>query len=476
MIFGESAMEIILADISVLVTAAFALTLVPSLRDPERSILSTRDKGTVLLVFLVLGLVEEITASQSGWMNARIVAVCAAGLVAGPWVGFIVGIFVSWLAVAYDGLPLGSIAISMLAAGLLGGWFYRWRRHRAQRPTSGFCLALGISLLRNGLVFLLTPEPGTHPQKLLQMGIAPVLQGLGTALILAIVQQARDLDEKTRAAASAEARALQARMNPHFLFNALNSVAALSRISAREVPRATGLLRDFLRASFDQHERLLVSLKEELSVVRAYLDIELLRFGERIKFEQRVDPGLLKIRVPPFSLQPLIENAIQHGLLSSPPGQRLELIARPAGDWLEMSVRDDGRGVPSADIEKLFFAGEPRVHALVLLRRRLQGIFGDAFRIQVTSEVGKGTTVMIRIPLRKQPRAETESAFAPGFRRWIHGLQKDRPAMAIQSEVPIPSRRSTTIFSKPLGRLGGCDPTSSRGRGTMSDREVRSLP
>ena len=125
MILGESAMEIILADISVLVTAAFALTLVPRLRNTERSILSTRDKGTVLLVFLVLGLVEEITASQSGWMNARIVAVCVAGLVAGPSVGFIVGIFVSWLAVAYDGLPLGSIAISILAAGLLGGWFYR---------------------------------------------------------------------------------------------------------------------------------------------------------------------------------------------------------------------------------------------------------------------------------------------------------------------------------------------------------------
>jgi two-component system, LytTR family, sensor kinase len=419
-------MEIILGDICVLVTAAFALTLAPSLRDRERSMLSTRDKGTVLLVFLILGLVEEVTASQSGWMSARIVAACAAGLVAGPWVGFIVSIFVTWLAVAYDGLPLGSIAISMLAGGLLGGWLYRWRRKLAQRPTTGFFLALGVSLLRNVLVFLFTPAPGVDPHKLLQMGIAPVLQGLGTALILAIVQQALDLDEKTRAAASAEARALQARMNPHFLFNALNSLAALSRISPREIPRATGLLREFLRASFDQHERLLVSLEEELSVVRAYLNIESLRFGERFKFEQRVDPTLLQMRVPPFSLQPLIENAVQHGLHSSPPGQRLELIAHTAGDWLEMSVRDDGRGVAPADIEKVFFAGGSRVHALGLLRRRLRGLFGDAFQIQVTSEVGKGTTVMIRIPLRKQPRAETESTFALGFRRWIYGLPKDR--------------------------------------------------
>jgi LytS/YehU family sensor histidine kinase len=75
---------------------------------------------------------------------------------------------------------------------------------------------------------------------------------LGTALILAIVGQARDRDEQARAVASAEAHALQARMNPHFLFNALNALGALSKVAPREIPRATGQLRQFLRASFDQ--------------------------------------------------------------------------------------------------------------------------------------------------------------------------------------------------------------------------------
>ena len=89
----------------------------------------------------------------------------------------------------------------------------------------------------------------------------------------------RNRDEQTQAAASAEVRALQSRMNPHFLFNALNTLAALARISPREIPRATGRLRHFLRASFDQHERELVPLGEELAVVRAYLDIESLQLG-----------------------------------------------------------------------------------------------------------------------------------------------------------------------------------------------------
>jgi len=411
---GVFAMDTIFNDVCVIVTAAFTLTLVPGFRQPERSFLSRRDQGTALLVFLVLGLVEEITVSHAGWLNERIVAVCAAGLVAGPWVGLAVSVFVTWLAVAYDGLPLGSIAISMLCGGLGGGLLYRWRPRLARHPLTGFCLTLGVSLLRRGLSFFYAPNSHPALHGLGNIGMAPVLEGLGTALILAIIEQVRDRDEQTRAAASAEARALQARMNPHFLFNALNALAALSTVAPREVPRATGLLRQFLRASFDQQERLLVPLEEELAVVRAYLDIESLRLGERLKVEQTIDPGLLKALMPPFSFQPLVENAVQHGLHSSPRAGRLQLMVRPAGQWLEMSVSDDGQGMPSTEVEQLFFAERPRVHALVLLRRRLQGLFGRSFQLEVRSEIGEGTTVTMRIPLRKAFGVGLESPRAIG--------------------------------------------------------------
>ena len=232
--------------------------------------------------------------------------------------------------------------------------------------------------------------------------MSPVLQGLGTALILVIVEQVRDLDEQTRAVASAEVRALQARMNPHFLFNALNSLAALSTITPQEVPRATRRLRQFLRASFDQQERVLVPLEEELALVRAYLDIESLRFGERLKVEQTIDPDLFNNLLPPFSFQPLVENAVQHGLQSSPRAGRLRLMVRATGPWLEMSVSDDGQGVPSAEVERLFFAECERVHALALLRRRLKTLFGRSFQLEARSELGQGTTVTMRIPLRKR--------------------------------------------------------------------------
>ena len=389
--------------------AAFALTLVPGFRQPERSLLSRRDQGTALLVFLVLGLVEEVTVSHAGWLNERIVAVCAAGLVAGPWVGLAVSMFVTWLAVAHHGLPLGSIATSMLCGGLVGGLLYRWRPRVAQHPVTGFCLTFGVSLLRNGLIFFLAPHSPAALQRIEQIGMAPVLQGLGTALILAIVEQVRDRDEQTRAAALAEVRVLQARMNPHFLFNALNALAALATVAPREVPRAAGRLRQFLRASFDQQERLLVPLEEELALVRAYVDIESLRLGDQLNVEQTIDPALLTALIPPFCLQPLVENAVQHGLNSSPRAGRLQLVARPRGPSLEMSVSDDGRGVPSTEVEHIFFAERARVHALVLLRRRLQGLFGRSFQLEVRSEIGEGTTVTMRIPLRKRFGASLES-------------------------------------------------------------------
>jgi two-component system, LytTR family, sensor kinase len=394
------AMDTILNEVCVLVTVAFALTLVPGVQRPERSLLSRRDQSTALLVFVFLGLVEEATVSHAGLLNERIVAVCAAGLLAGPWVGLAVGVFVTWLAVEYHGLPLGSIATAMLGGGLAGGLLSRWRPKLAQQPLTGFCLTFGISSLRSGLLLVFGFHSLAAIRPIEEIGIAPMLQALGTALILAIIARVRDRDEQTRAVVSADIRALQMRMIPHFLFNALNTVAALAKVAPRELPRATGRLRQFLQASFCQPERTLVPLEEELAVVDAYLEIESLRFGGRLEVEQTIGPGLLKVLVPPFSFQPLVENAIEHGLRSLPGAGRLRLVIRTTGPWLEMNVTDNGQGVPSTEVERLFFAERPQLHALVLLRRRLQGLFGRSFRLEVRSEIGEGTTITMRIPLQ----------------------------------------------------------------------------
>jgi two-component system LytT family sensor kinase len=402
----------IFTKICILVTAAFALTLLPGFRRSHDSLLAARHRGSALLVFLVLGLVEEASGGRTPWLNERIVTVCAAGLVAGPLVGLVVSVFVTWLAVFYDGLPMGSIGFSMLCGGLIGGWLNRWRPKIAERPLTGFCLTLTVSFLRDVLTLLSgvdTWQPTATPAKI---AAAALMQGLGTTLILAIVALVRNRDEQTQAAASAEVHALQARMNPHFLFNALNTLAALATVAPREIPRATGRLRHFLRASFDQHERELIPLSDELSVVHAYLDIESLRMGSRLKIEETLGPGIADVLTPPFSLQLLVENAVQHGLQSSPNAGRLHLLVGLAGEWLEMSVSDDGQGLSSSEVEQVFLAAGPRVHALPLLRRRLEALFGNSFRLEVCSELGQGTKVTMRIPLLKQgePQESLEAA------------------------------------------------------------------
>src|SRR5262249_43248971 len=121
-----------------------------------------------------------------------------------------------------------------------------------------------------------------------------------------------------------------------------------------------------------------------------------------------IDPALLKALIPPFSLQPLVENAVQHGLNSSPRVGRLQLVARARGASLEMSVSDDGWGVPSIEVEHIFFAERERVHALVLLRRRWQGLYGRSLQLEAGSEIGEGTTMTVRIPLRKRFGASSE--------------------------------------------------------------------
>src|SRR5262249_6740859 len=151
---GVVGMDSLLNAICVLVTAAVVLTFVPGLRLRERSQLSMRDQGSALLGFIILALVEEVSVLRSGLVDGeRIVAACAAGLLAGPWLGGGLSLFVTWLAVGYDGLPLGSVGISILCGGLAGGWLYRWRRELAQHPLMGFGLTFAVSLLRSGYFF-----------------------------------------------------------------------------------------------------------------------------------------------------------------------------------------------------------------------------------------------------------------------------------------------------------------------------------
>ena len=205
----------------------------------------------------------------------------------------------------------------------------------------------------------------------------------------------------------AELQALRAQLNPHFLFNTLHSLITLVR---RDPPQAEAALErfgDLLRYVLDVNRDLLdeVAVADELNFVRSYLSLEQLRLGDRLNVEERIDPDTLDCLIPSFTLQPLVENAIRHGIAPQARGGALRISTRLEGDRLAMAVADDGAG---ALVESL---GSAEGLGLRAVRQRLEARYGTEATFQVTTAPGEGFTVRITLPAvasrRATPRAGT---------------------------------------------------------------------
>jgi len=399
-------LESIFEKICLLISTGIALNLVPRFGRRGASLLAVRDRWSALVLFLLLGFVEDCAVRDTSWFNHRIVAVSAASLLAGIGVGAVVRLFVIWLAVSCDPTELSTVAIIISSGGLLGGLIHRWRPKLAEQPLTGFYLGASVSFLRDVSMLLFAPGDRSVPT-LGHLFLAPILQGLGTALILAMVAKAREHDDQMRALTRAEVRAFQARLNPRFVSDALNSLARSATAESQKIPRAVGQLRRFLRASFDRHDRPLVPLEEELSVVSAYLEIESMRLPGQLEVVQNVDSRGLRASIPPFALQGLVENAVEHGRRMTDVC-RVDITIRVKDERLEMTVTDNGTGVPGAEIQEVSFSERSKLGRLTLLRRQLAELFGKSFKFEIDSEIGAGTTATLSIPLQINSAASLE--------------------------------------------------------------------
>jgi hypothetical protein len=214
--------------------------------------------------------------------------------------------------------------------------------------------------------------------------------------------------ELTRLATHAELQALRAQLNPHFLFNALTTIGQLlSEAPDRALVtlyQLTGLLRAVLRTPTAE----LVPLAEELEIVTAYLGIEQARFENRLHVEQHVADGLHLALIPPLLLQPLVENAVKHGIGPQREGGTIRVIARrtatDGAEDLELEVSDTGVG---GDADAMM-SGDTERFGLLSVKRRLERHFGRAASFQIVANRGAGTRVRLRLPLmRGVPRPAT---------------------------------------------------------------------
>jgi sensor histidine kinase YesM len=207
--------------------------------------------------------------------------------------------------------------------------------------------------------------------------------------LLAVRTKERDEADARRLAAEAQLASLEARVQPHFLFNTLNSIAALIPTDPRGAEEMTGQLASLLRSSLDGADRPLVPLGHEVATVREYLDIERVRFGDRLRCRFDVEAAAETALLPRFSLQTVVENAVKYAVAPRRDGGCVAIAARMVDGRVRIEVDDDGAGFDVAAI--------PANHGLDALRRRLALTFGDRAGLEIRSSPA-GTSVRIDIP------------------------------------------------------------------------------
>jgi two-component system LytT family sensor kinase len=199
-------------------------------------------------------------------------------------------------------------------------------------------------------------------------------------------------EELRELAASAQLAALRAQVNPHFLFNTLNSIAQLVATDPAKAEDCIERLADLYRYVLNRANSQFVSLADELRMAEWYLEIEQVRFGDALTVEQQIDRRALPVMVPSLILQPLVENAVKHGIGPKVGGGRVTIQASLRNGDLHLAVRDTGVGV--RDRESVFERGI----GLRNIRDRLQHIYRATDQPQVLSDSEGGTTVSVCIP------------------------------------------------------------------------------
>jgi two-component system LytT family sensor kinase len=238
-----------------------------------------------------------------------------------------------------------------------------------------------------------TGWPHPHPLTVVAMYVTTLFAVAIPLKIWNSTRNERKLEEQGRLLAEARLAALTSQINPHFLFNTLNSVSSLIRTDPQRARVMVMKLSQVLRRLLSKHESF-NPLREELSFIEDYLSIELVRFGDKLRFEKDVAEDALDMLVPSMLLQPLVENSIKHGLSSKVEGGTIRIRARRSDSRLRLEVEDDGVGIPESRLATLLEQGI----GVSNVNERLKVLFGNDYRMWIDSRPGEGTRIRIDAP------------------------------------------------------------------------------
>jgi two-component system LytT family sensor kinase len=383
-----------------------------------------RETASMLAFFLVpltLGVWVRTTVPNFLAADISFETVILLGLLLGPAWAMLGGAVLALPAVfhhEYLALPF-DVALG-LAAGTLGTFvekeeiwsfsplidlsLYRWvrrtlRQPRIDRQILMLFLIAGMEIVHEWLarlyprrLFALTTDVWGF-QVLVWLS-APMVVGIALKVWNALRTELK-LEEQKRLLLEARLDALQRQINPHFLFNTLNSIASLVRRKPELAREMTVKLANILRALLKDHDTF-VPLREELAFTDDYLDIEVVRFGDKLRVEKEIDPATLGVMVPSILLQPLIENGIKHGLEPRIRGGIITLRSRMEGDRLRIEVGDDGVGMGARPASALKRSGAGI--GMKNVQERLDVLYNNQAKFEIESSPGRGTRIVIEMP------------------------------------------------------------------------------
>lgn len=374
----------------------------------------------------LLGLVELGFAGDRSPYDTYALIVTFATLRGGWPVGLIatVGI-VAGAAISQPALSLVRITLSVLATVGLGS-LVRWRipavngqSHKTSALVVGSALAIILAEVAAIVIRLLILGPDQAPFRASLAVLKVAANVFGVILLQIIVNDAQMRLEAERLRVEAERSrtllaetqlaALRARIHPHFLFNTLTSIAGLCRIAPDKAEAATIQLAQITRRALEADARSTVPLTDELDYVRDYLEIEQLRLGSRLSIRWEIEPPEApeRVRVPPFAVQTLVENAVQHGIASKWEPGTVTLTVREYPRHLLIAVTDDGVGMDAATRSRVLptrraqvLPGEwsERPHGLSLSHEQLCSLYGPLARLRLFSRPDLGTRVAFIVP------------------------------------------------------------------------------
>ncbi|MDF2571091.1 MAG: signal transduction histidine kinase, LytS [Sporomusa sp.] len=236
------------------------------------------------------------------------------------------------------------------------------------------------------------------------VGQSDIVFATGLAHLFSTQLELTEIDRQAKMAARAKMKALHAQINPHFLFNTLNTITSLVRTKpdlARELLIKLSAMFRYTLHKTGQN----ITINEELAQVRAYLSIEQARHGEKLVVTEAIEPGLGHYRIPSLTIQPLVENAIKHGLQPKPEGGSIFMKAADCGQAIEFSISDNGVGMDLATNNPLEYPSGKSI-GLINVHERLYGQYGGNYGLTLTSKPGQGTTITLRLPKRLNDEVE----------------------------------------------------------------------